>query len=67
VIDYRPTYGKEQGRRIRVGRLARKQRQILFEYDGAFLGLKLELSPFHLRLGPDVVVGQPAIFEGLSA
>jgi serine/threonine-protein kinase HipA len=58
-------YEPEQGRRIRVGRLARKQRQILFEYDGGFLGLKLELSPFHLRLGPDVVVGQPAVFEGL--
>jgi serine/threonine-protein kinase HipA len=58
-------YEPEHGRRIRVGRLARKQREILFEYDGAFLGLKLELSPFHLRLGPDVVVGQPAVFEGL--
>lgn len=58
-------YEPEQGRRIRVGRLARKQRQILFEYDGAFLGHKLELSPFHLPLGPDVVIGQPAVFDGL--
>ncbi len=41
-------YEPEQGRRIRVGRLARKQRQILFEYDGEFLARKLELSPFHL-------------------
>ncbi|MBC7973469.1 MAG: type II toxin-antitoxin system HipA family toxin [Myxococcales bacterium] len=58
-------YEPEQGRRIRVGRLARKQRQILFEYDGEFLARKLELSPFHLRLGPDVVVGQPQLFGGL--
>jgi serine/threonine-protein kinase HipA len=52
-------------RRRRVGRLALKQRQILFEYDAAFLGSKLELSPFHLRLTPDVIVGEPSVFEGL--
>ena len=51
-------------RRKRVGRLALKRRQILFEYDATFLGSKLELSPFHLRPTPDVVVG-PAVFEGL--
>jgi serine/threonine-protein kinase HipA len=58
-------YEPEQDRRIKVGRLALERRQILFEYDPAFLGSKLELSPYHLRLGPDVVVGQPAVFEGL--
>jgi serine/threonine-protein kinase HipA len=58
-------YEPDPDRRKRVGRLALKRRQILFEYDAAFLGTKLELSPFHLRLTPDVVVGQPAVFEGL--
>ncbi len=58
-------YEPEQGRRIKVGRLALKRRQILFAYEAAFLGSKLELSPFHLRLTPDVVVGQPAVFDGL--
>jgi len=58
-------YEPEPERRKRVGRLALKQRQILFEYDAAFLGQKLELSPFHLRLTPGVVVGRPDVFEGL--
>lgn len=58
-------YEPAPARRKRVGRLARKQRQILFEYDAAFLGATLELSPFRLRLTPGVVVGQPDVFEGL--
>jgi serine/threonine-protein kinase HipA len=58
-------YEPAQDRRTKVGRLALKQRQILFEYDPAFLGSKLELSPFHLRLTPDVVVGQADVFGGL--
>jgi serine/threonine-protein kinase HipA len=57
-------YEPAPDRRKRVGRLALKRRQILFEYDASFLGTKLELSPFNLRLTPDVVVG-PAVFEGL--
>jgi serine/threonine-protein kinase HipA len=57
-------YEPAPDRRKRVGRLALKRRQILFEYDASFLGSKLELSPLHLRLTPDVVVG-PAVFEGL--
>ena len=58
-------YAPVPERRRKVGRLALEHRQILFEYDPAFLGSKLELSPFHLRITPDVVVGQPALFEGL--
>ena len=58
-------YEPEQGRRRQLGRLARKSRQILFQYDAGFLGAKLELSPFHLRLTPDVVVGQASVFDGL--
>lgn len=52
-------------RSLRVGRLARKGRELLFEYDPSFLGSRLELSPFHLRLGAGVFVGKPDIFGGL--
>lgn len=58
-------YEPEQDRRIKVGRLALDRRNILFEYDPAFLGSRLELSPYHLRLTRDVIVGQPAVFDGL--
>jgi len=57
-------YEPEQDRRIKVGRLALERRNILFQYDPAFLGSRLELSPYHLRLTPDVIVG-PTVFDGL--
>ena len=57
-------YEPSPDRRRRVGRLARRQRQILFEYDAEFLGSKLELSPLHLPLRPGVVVGRPEL-DGL--
>ena len=61
VVFYEP----EQGRRIKVGRLARdRQRRILFEYDAAFLGSNLELSPFTLSLRPGVIQG-PGALDGL--
>ncbi len=55
----------EEGRLVKVGRLASKNREVLFEYDSAFLAPGLELSPFKLPLRPGVVVGNPALFEGL--
>ncbi|MCX5746337.1 MAG: type II toxin-antitoxin system HipA family toxin [Proteobacteria bacterium] len=61
AVFYEPTLGH----RIKVGRLALRARQLLFEYDRGFLGTRLELSPFDLPLTPDVVVGKPAIFDGL--
>lgn len=39
-------YEPEPGQRIKVGRLALKSRQLLFQYEAAFLGTKLELSPW---------------------
>jgi serine/threonine-protein kinase HipA len=57
-------YEPSPERRRKVGRLVRKQRQILFEYEPEFLGSKLELSPFHLPLRPGVVVGPPEL-DGL--
>ena len=52
------------GRR-KVGRLAFKNRQILFEYDAAFLASGIEISPIKLALKPGVFVADTAIFDGL--
>ena len=53
------------GRKHRVGRLAIKDRQILFEYDNAFLTSGLQISPFKLPLQTGVIVGDPNMFQGL--
>lgn len=58
-------YEPAAGQRRKVGRLALKDRQILFEYEPSFLASRLELSPFNLPLRPGVVVGRPDIFDGL--
>lgn len=58
-------YAPDQGQRIKMGRLAQTNREILFEYDSAFLATKLELSPLHLPLAPGVVVGRPEVLDGL--
>lgn len=54
-----------EGRRIPVGRLARRAHQLLFEYDPEFLRTRLELSPLRLPARPGVTVGNPAKFDGL--
>jgi serine/threonine-protein kinase HipA len=70
-MSYRPVdlltvhYAPDEARRIRVGRLARAGREILFEYDPAFLATGIELSPFRLPATPGVVAGDPALFQGL--
>ena len=61
AVHYAPT----PARRQRVGRLARTDRQILFEYDAAFLASRLELSPHRLRLAAGVFVGPAEPFDGL--
>ena len=59
-------YEPEQGRRVKVGRLARdRQKRILFEYDAAFLGSNLELSPFKLPLRLGVMEGPSNALDGL--
>jgi serine/threonine-protein kinase HipA len=58
-------YEPAQGQRHKVGRLALKKRQILFEYDPTFLERRLELSPYKLPSGPGVRVGDPAVLDGL--
>jgi serine/threonine-protein kinase HipA len=51
--------------KIKMGRLAMKDRKIYFEYDPSFLELKLSLSPFKLPLKPGVIVSDDPLFEGL--
>jgi serine/threonine-protein kinase HipA len=53
------------GQRRRVGRLASRDRRILFEYDRAFLSSGIELSPFKLPLAPGVLTPDTTIFDGL--
>jgi serine/threonine-protein kinase HipA len=55
----------EAGDRRKVGRLARRQRQILFEYDPDFLASRIELSPLKLPLRQGVFTSPDAIFDGL--
>lgn len=58
-------YEPEEGRRIAVGRLLLHRREVLFEYDAAFLQRGLELSPFKLPLRAGVFTGAPQRFDGL--
>lgn len=58
-------YYEGDGKRQLMGRLARKGRQIFFEYHPDFLKTELELSPFKLPLKPGVCVCQDRVFEGL--
>ena len=55
----------ESGERRKVGRLAYRQRQILFEYDPDFLASGLHISPFKLPLRAGVVPGPDGLFDGL--
>lgn len=48
-----------------MGRLLLKNRQIFFEYDTAFIKLKLELSPFKLPLKNGVILSNDRVFDGL--
>lgn len=52
-------------KRRKVGRLAMRDRRILFEFDPAFLADPLPLSPFQLPVRPGVVAGRPVVFDGL--
>ena len=51
--------------RCKVGRLAFKDRQILFEYDASFIASGVEISPIKLPLRPGVSIADTAIFDGL--
>lgn len=49
----------------KVGRLAFKDRQVLFEYDASFLTTGIEISPIKLPLRPGVFIADTTIFDGL--
>ncbi len=51
--------------RRKVGRLALRQRKVLFEYDPAFLASGIQISPLKLPLGPGVLSAPDMIFDGL--
>jgi serine/threonine-protein kinase HipA len=69
-MTYKPTelltvYLDTRNQRHKVGRLALKDRQILFEYDAAFIASGIEISPIKLPLRPGVLISDTHIFDGL--
>ena len=69
-MAFKPTelltvYLDARSQRRKVGRLAFKDRQILFEYDSPFLNSGIEISPIKLPLRPGVSIAGAAIFDGL--
>ena len=69
-MAYSPTelltvYLDTQNQRRKVGRLAFKDRQILFEYDASFIASGIEISPIKLPLKPSVYIADTTIFDGL--
>jgi serine/threonine-protein kinase HipA len=69
-MTYEPTelltvYLDAWKKRRKVGRLANRDRQILFEYDPDFLASGIEISPIKLPLRPGVQMAETPIFDGL--
>lgn len=69
-MTYKPTelltvYLDTRTQRHKVGRLALKDRRILFEYDAAFIASRIEISPIKLPLRPGVMICDAPIFDGL--
>jgi len=69
-MAYSPTelvtvYLDERNQRRKVGRLAFKDRQVLFEYDASFIASDIEISPIKLPLRPGVAIADTTIFDGL--
>ena len=58
-------YLDAHNQRRKVGRLAFKNRQVLFEYDSSFLASDIEISPVKLPLKPGVSIADTSIFDGL--
>ena len=58
-------YFHSKSQKLKVGRLALKERQIYFEYDGDFLKTGIELSPYKLPLSGGLKVCDDRVFEGL--
>lgn len=58
-------YYLKSSEKLLMGRLALKDRKIIFEYDANFLKTGIELSPFKLPLKPGVLICEDHLFEGL--
>jgi len=64
-IELLTVYLDARNQRRKVGRLAFKDRQVLFEYDPSFIASGIEISPIKLPLRPGVSIADTAIFDGL--
>jgi len=69
-MAYSPTelltvYLDARNQRHKVGRLAFKDRQVLFEYDASFIASEIEISPIKLPLKAGVSIAGTTIFDGL--
>jgi serine/threonine-protein kinase HipA len=64
-IELLTVYLDARNQRRKVGRLAFKDRQVLFEYDVSFINSGIELSPIKLPLRPGVSIADTTIFDGL--
>jgi len=69
-MAYSPTelltvYLDARGERRKLGRLAFKDRRVLFEYDAPFIASGIEISPIKLPLRSGVFTADTTIFDGL--
>ena len=64
-IELLNVYLDARNQRRKVGRLAFKDRNVLFEYDSSFLASGIEISPFKLPLRPGVSIPDTTIYDGL--
>jgi serine/threonine-protein kinase HipA len=64
-IELLTVYLDARNQRHKVGRLAFKDRQVLFEYDASFIASGIEISPIKLPLRPGVSIADTTIFDGL--
>jgi serine/threonine-protein kinase HipA len=64
-IELLAVYLDARNQRRKVGRLAFKDRQLLFEYDASFIGSDIEISPIKLPLRPGISIADTTIFDGL--
>jgi serine/threonine-protein kinase HipA len=64
-IELQTVYLDARNQRRKVGRLAFKDRQVLFEYDASFIASGVEISPIKLPLAPGVSIADTTIFDGL--
>jgi serine/threonine-protein kinase HipA len=64
-IELLTVYLNARNQRRKVGRLAFKDRKVLFEYDASFIPSDIEISPIKLSLRPGVSTADTTIFDGL--